>query len=133
MKLPAELERIKLPKKDKDALIGLKRRTGIGQWNVLCRWAFLLSLAEPKKVHDREVTADSNVEMGWKTFGGEHDQLCLHLLVERCLADGLPTDGQTLSRQFRLHLNRGISHLASTGKIKSVGDLLELALSPDSS
>lgn len=128
MKLPTELERVKLPKKDKDALIALKRRTGIGQWNVLCRWAFLLSLAEPKLPQDREVVTDSNVEMGWKTFGGEHDQLCLHLLVERCLADGLQTDGQTLTRQFKLHLNRGIGYLASTGKIKDISDLLVLGV-----
>ena len=31
----------------KDQLIRLKMRTGISQWNILCRWAFCLSLQQP--------------------------------------------------------------------------------------
>lgn len=125
MKTPNELERIRLPQKDKESLIRLKARTGIGNWNTLCRWAFLLSLAEPKVPKDQEIATDSNVEMGWKTFAGEHDQLMLHLLVERCLQDGLPTDPKTLGGQFRLHLHRGIAYLATKGKITNVADLVQ--------
>ena len=127
MKLPAELERIRLSQKDKDALIALKRRTGIGQWNILCRWALLLSLAEPKVPKSKEIVADSNIEMGWKTFGGEYDQLLLHLLAERCLADGLPADAKSLVRHFKLHLHRGIGYLSAKGKVSDICGLLELA------
>ena len=35
------------PSQAKEQLIRLKTRTGIPQWNILCRWAFCLSLAEP--------------------------------------------------------------------------------------
>ena len=131
MKLPNELERIRLSQKDKDALSHLKRRTGIGHWNILCRWAFMMSLAEPKIPKDKEVVTDSNLEMGWKTFGGEFDQLYFHLLVERCLADGIPPDSQSLARQFKLHLNRGIGYLAARGKITEISDLLEIAVEND--
>ncbi len=127
MRLPDELERIRLPQKDKEALIRLKSRTGIGNWNTLCRWAFLVSLAEPKLPKSQEIVADSNVEMGWKTFAGEHDQLMLHLLVERCLGDGLPTDAQTLAHQFRLHLHRGIAYLSTKGKVGDIADLVRMA------
>lgn len=127
MRVPDELERIRLPQKDKDSLIRLKSRTGIGNWNTLCRWAFLVSLAEPKAPKSQAIVADSNVEMGWKTFAGEHDQLMLHLLVERCLRDGLPTDHQSLAEQFKLHLHRGIAYLATKGKIGGIADLVRMA------
>ena len=32
----------------------------------------------------------------------------------------------TLNRQFRLHLHRGISSLATPNKIRGIGDLVEL-------
>ena len=130
LKLPVELERIRLPQKDKDALIALKRRTGIGHWNVLCRWAFLLSLSEPKTPKMKELAADSNIDMGWKTFGGEYDQLLLHLLVERCLVDGLPTESHMLATQFKLHLHRGLGYLSTKGKISSISDLVKTARFP---
>ena len=41
------LRQIRLSSQAKEQLIRLKTRTGIGQWNILCRWAFCLSLAEP--------------------------------------------------------------------------------------
>ncbi|WP_077953634.1 DndE family protein [Salmonella enterica] len=40
------IEHVRLSEKAKQQLITLKRRTGIDNWNVLCRWAFCLSLAE---------------------------------------------------------------------------------------
>ena len=128
MKFPAGLDRVKLPQKDKNALISLKRRTGIGQWNTLCRWAFLLSLAEPKIPKSKEIIDDSNVEMDWKTFAGEYDQLLFHLLVERCLNDGLATDAQSLVHQLKLHLHRGIGYLAVRGKIADIRNLLQISL-----
>ena len=41
---------------------------------------------------------------------------------------GLPIDEDTVSKYFRLNLERGISHLCGTGFIKSVDDLLGLAV-----
>jgi len=130
MKLPTELERIRLSQKEKDALVTLKRRTGIGQWNVLCRWAFLLSLAERKAPKTQEIISDSNIEMGWKTFGGEYDQLFLHLLIERCLADGISTEQSSLVCQFRIHLQRGISYLSAKGKITNIRNIIQLVKLP---
>jgi len=130
MKLPTELERIRLSQKEKDALVTLKRRTGIVQWNVLCRWAFLLSLAERKVPKTQEIISDSNIEMAWKTFGGEYDQLFLHLLIERCLADGISTEQSSLVRQFRIHLQRGISYLSAKGKITNIRNIIQLVTLP---
>ena len=67
--MPPEI--IKVSKRGRDQLIALKRRTGIDQWNVVCRWALCSSLAEPTSVPDTKVATDSNVEMSWATFAGD--------------------------------------------------------------
>lgn len=110
----------------KDQLIRLKGRTGIQQWNILCRWALCYSLREPTPPADIDIPADSNVELSWHVFGGEHHELYDALVIQRCLDDGLGTDPATLARQFRLHLHRGIAYLAATNFIRSRADLLAL-------
>ena len=122
-------ESIRLSSGARDKLSTLKRRTGLQQWNILCRWAFCLSLAEKSMPSRAEIPADSNVEMTWRTFAGaEGSEILAAALKARCLRDGLPTDDATLAREFRLHLNRGIGYLSTAGKIKSLPNLLALAL-----
>ncbi len=121
------LKQIRLSAQAKDQLIRLKARTGIGQWNILCRWAFCLSLRQPAPPTPVEIPADSNVEMTWQVFGGEGQELYLALLKERCAADGLGTTPDVLARQFRLHLHRGISYLATPHAVRSIADLVRLA------
>jgi DNA sulfur modification protein DndE len=94
----------------------------------LCRWAFCLSLRQPTPPTPIEVPADSNVEMTWQVFGGEPHELYLALLKERCEADGMGTSEDTLARQFRLHLHRGINYLATPQAIRSIADLVRLSL-----
>jgi len=120
------VKQIRLSTHAKEQLIRLKTRTGISQWNILCRWAFCLSLSEQTPPTPIEIPADSNVEMTWTVFGGEWHELYLALLKERCVRDGLGTSAETLNRQLRLHLHRGIGYLATPNKIRSVGDLVSL-------
>ena len=75
-----------------------------------------------------EIPADSNVEMSWHVFGGEYHELYSALLKERCTRDGLATDSETLNRQFRLHLHRGISYLATPNKVRNIADLVGMAV-----
>jgi DNA sulfur modification protein DndE len=118
------LDTIRLSQKAKDQLIKLKRNTGLMQWNVLCRWAFCLSLAEESVPPSARIPADSSVEMTWKVFGGKYEALYLALLRQRCHKDGLGLDDETLATQFRLHLHRGIGYLAADRDIRSLGDLM---------
>jgi DNA sulfur modification protein DndE len=122
------IKQVRLSAQAKEQLIRLKGKTGIGQWNVLCRWAFCLSLKQPSPPSPVEVPADSNVEMSWQVFGGEAAELYLALLKERCQRDGLGTAEDVLARQFRLHLHRGIGYLAAPHIVRSVADLVRLAL-----
>ncbi|MCY4211964.1 MAG: DNA sulfur modification protein DndE [Gammaproteobacteria bacterium] len=121
------LENIRLSNETKDRLSNLKRKTGLSQWNILCRWAFCLSIAEKSLPQQVDIVTDSNVEMSWRTFAGAgNEELLMALLKVRCLQDDLPIDGQTLVKQFKLHLHRGVGYLSTTGKIKSLSDLLSL-------
>src|SRR5262245_6020043 len=122
------IKQVRLSGQAKDQLIRLKTRTGITQWNILCRWAFCLSLRQPSPPTPVEVPADSNVEMTWQVFGGEAHELYLALLKERCEQDGLGTSDDVLAKQFRLHLHRGIGYLATPHAIKSIADLVRLVL-----
>ena len=117
------LEHIHLSQKAKDQLIKLKKITGIKNWNILCRWAFCISLAEPTIPPHAKIPIDSNVEMTWKVFGGQYEDIYLALLKERCKRDALTLDEQTLSTHFRLHLHRGIGYLAADKNIRNITSL----------
>ena len=122
------LKQIRLSVQDKEKLSRLKGKTGIQNWNVLCRWALCFSLKEPSIPVEVEQPADSNVEMSWMTFGGENYNIYEALIKARCIKDGLPTDDATLTKYFKLHLSRGISYLSGTNMIKSLEDLILLSV-----
>ena len=124
------IKQFRLSSQAKEQLIRLKTRTGIGQWNILCRWAFCFSLREPTPPAPIDVPADSNVEMTWPVFAGEQHELYLALLKERCHRDGVELSDKELNRQFRLHLHRGIAYLAAPNTIRSIADLVRLSLTP---
>ena len=122
------IKQFKVSTQAKEQLIRLKTRTGIAHWNVVCRWAFCLSLRQPSPPTALDVVADSNVEMSWPVFGGDAHEVYLALLKERCERDGLGSSYEVLARQFRLHLHRGIGYLAAPQAIRSIADLIELAM-----
>ena len=124
------IEHIRLSRQAKDQLIKLKRVTGIEHWNVLCRWAFCVSLAEQSVPPPAKIPADSNVEMSWRVFGGRHADLYFALLKERCLQDGLDLDPETLAQQFRLHLHRGVAYLFGNKQLRKIDDFITLAVLP---
>ena len=123
------LERFRLSQTAKNQLVRLKQHTKIEQWNILCRWAFCRSLAEPTIPSPFAIPADSNLEMTWRVFGGEMSDILLVALKQRCHNDGLETDKATLSLQFRLHLHRGIGYLVGDNRLKKVEDLVTLFIS----
>jgi DNA sulfur modification protein DndE len=128
------IKQIRIASQAKDQLVRLKSKTGISQWNILCRWAFCISLAEETPPTPVEIPSDSNVEMTWHVFGGEYHEVYLALLKERCIVDGIDiTDDAAVNRQFRLHLHRGLGYLATPNRIRSAADLVATATASDSS
>ena len=120
------LDRIRFSQQARDQLIKLKRQTGLQHWNTICRWAFCASLAEKTAPSAITITLDSSLEMEWTTFGGEHQEIYLALLKQRCVKDGFGSDIKTLSNQLRLHLHRGLGRLAADSNINGIGPLLRL-------
>ena len=119
---------VRLSQHAKDHLSRLKGKTGIKNWNVLCRWALCYSLSEKTIPTDIQIIADSNLDMSWYTFAGEYSERYDALMKAWCIEMGLPTDNATIVKYFYLNLERGISHLCGTGFIKNIDDLLSLAI-----
>lgn len=122
------IKQIKLSTQSKDRLSRLKGKTGIKNWNVLCRWAICYSLKEDTIPMDIPIALDSNLEMSWYTFGGEYSELYESLIKAWCIKKGLSLDEETILKYFRLHLERGIAYLSGTNFIKNLNDLLNLVL-----
>ncbi|MCC6782323.1 MAG: DNA sulfur modification protein DndE [Planctomycetes bacterium] len=120
------METVTVSQRGKEQLVQLKRRTGIKNWNVLCRWALAASLAEPSVPPRANIPADSSVEMTWKVFAGEHADVIAAALRLRCHRDGLGTDDNTVATYFKLHLHRGLGYLFADRGLQSIGDLVRV-------
>ncbi len=120
------IETIKVSEKAKIQLITLKRRTGIENWNVLCRWAFCTSIREKKPLPNENIITDSSIEMTWKTFAGADEDLYMALLIQRAKQDDIEIDKHSINQYFKLHLHRGISYL-NNANTESIEKLLLLS------
>lgn len=126
------IETVRITKQGRDQLSKLKSRTGIGQWNILCRWALCLSLGESSR--PRPLSAGERpIEIAWKTFGGEYADLYLALVTQRCARDGLGTTEQVVADELHAHIHRGIAYLAGDPNVKTIEALITKAtdLRPD--
>jgi DNA sulfur modification protein DndE len=118
---------VRVSEKAKHQLLTLKRRTGILQWNVLCRWALLASLAERTIPPHEEIVTDSNVEMSWKTFAGTLDEAITAVVRQRAHEDQIAED--QLPQFFKIHLHRGIAYLLNGAQ--DLRGLIAMVGSPD--
>ncbi|WP_054178971.1 DNA sulfur modification protein DndE [Trabulsiella odontotermitis] len=119
------IEHVRLSEKAKQQLITLKRRTGIENWNVLCRWAFCLSLSEKAIPPHEDIMTDSSVEMTWKTFSGEQSEIYLALLKQRVYEDYKDhPETVDMNYLFKLHLHRGISYMLN--RVHNLDDMIFL-------
>jgi DNA sulfur modification protein DndE len=121
------IDNIRLGQQARDQLIRLKRITGIDNWNVLCRWAFCLSMADKNPPPRLKTGGDAAVEMTWKTFAGEHADVYLALLIDRAHQETKAVDREALSELARVHVIRGIGFLTARRQLNSIGDLLQTA------
>jgi DNA sulfur modification protein DndE len=125
------IETVRVSERGKNQLITLKRKTGIQNWNVLCRWALCLSLGDRSTPPQEKRQTDSSIEMSWKVFGGTHADVYLAIMIQRCKQDGLELSNKTLNEQFRIHLHRGIAFLSTDSKLKEVAHLLQLVMNDE--
>jgi len=122
------IETVRLNGRARNQLVTLKRKTGVENWNILCRWALCASLAEEHAPREGTVGGEVGIEMTWRTFGGEYADVYMGLLKQRCIRDGLDTTQEILAEQLRLHLHRGIGYLVSKKELASIDDLTRISL-----
>jgi DNA sulfur modification protein DndE len=97
---------IRLSEKQKQQLIILKRKTGIENWNVLCRWALCMSLADPTVPPKEDIPSDSNIEMTWRTLCGEYDQTYKAIIL---FYKNNSKQNMSLIELIKIHISRGLN------------------------
>lgn len=122
MKPPCET--LRLGKQSRDNLIKIKRVTGIEHWNIICRWAFLVSIREPTRPVLPPESTEGGVEIAWKVFAGDLADVlasltCLRMQEEESTAE---YDG---SAAIRAHVTRGLGYLASGTDTRSIADFFK--------
>ena len=122
------IDNIRLSQQSRDQLIRLKRITGIDSWNVLCRWAFCLSIADKNPPPRSKLGGDGAVEMTWKTFAGEYADIYLAMLIHRAREEARPGNRESLSELVRVHITRGIGFLTARRQLNGISDLLEITI-----
>jgi DNA sulfur modification protein DndE len=113
------IETVRISQRGREILINAKKRTGIDQWNILCRWAFSASLAVETPPKPNKSTEDSNIEIAWKVFGGQASELLTALLAVRRKADSNASK-MTEAEYFRAHLERGIGYLQNVKSLEQL-------------
>lgn len=120
------IETIRLSQVARDQLVQMKRHSGLKQWNVLCRWAYCLSLAEASAPRRQPVPGDSNVEMTWRTFGGVDESVFANLAQCRHARESdLELEA---ADHFRLHLHRGIGYLSGDRDRRTIDALVRMVI-----
>jgi len=106
MKPPVET--IRLGKQSRDQLAKIKRSTGIENWNVICRWAFCVSIKELSDPSTKRSSTEDGVEISWKVFAGEYGTVYSAILALRT------PSGLDQGAQLHAHIRRGLGYLASS-------------------
>ena len=105
------VENIRVSQRSREILINLKRKTGIANWNVICRWGFCDSLANQNRPVPVVGQMDSSIDMSWDTLSGDISEALLAAFEVRAAKDGISKDKHERASYFRSHLERGIGQL----------------------
>ena len=139
-----ELRSFRFSKETKLQLNRLRRRTGIGTYNVLCRWALCYSLANQtsadltnrKLKPTAKENADFNnetrgtflqnevaLEIDWRTLGGQYREVIVATIKQHCIEKGLGVDLKNVQNQVKSHIESGIKQLVSLDTLKKIEDM----------
>ena len=116
------VQNIRVSQRGKEALQRLKNRTGIENWNVLCRWAVSASLGMDTPPPRWIAQEESNIDMDWKTFAGDQADILSALIYQSAEKHG-ESKPEALSAFFRAHLERGINAIQNVKKLSDIAQL----------
>jgi DNA sulfur modification protein DndE len=116
------VQNIRVSQRGKEALQRLKNRTGIENWNVLCRWAVSASLGMDTPPPRWIAQEESNIDMDWKTFAGDQADILSALIYQSAEKHG-ESKPEALPAFFSAHLERGINAIQNVRKLSDVTQL----------
>ena len=108
----------------KSSLTRIKTITGISNWNVICRWAFCLSLKQTSLPREVEEKLDG-VEIDYDTLVGKNKSIYTQLLINNLVAHKVVVDKKNLTKYLYAHVNRGVN-IIYTNKLKDILGLFKL-------
>lgn len=112
---------VRISTRGREILIKLKRYTGIGQWNTLCRVAYCYSLAIATEPAQAPEKGDIALEIEWPTFAGPIKSELASLTISRAvIAEIAPND---IAKYVRGHIERGLSAIQNA---RSLGELMAI-------
>lgn len=105
------IERVRINAQGKNQLVQIKRRTGIEQYNVICRYALLLSFAEKSIPPSENGTSSNGIEIDWKVFCGGETKLYENMVIQRCIEEKKEVNDANVKECLTLHIHRGLAYL----------------------
>ena len=123
-KLEFNIDIVKTTINTKNILGRIKAKTGIQNWNTICRWGFCHSLKQntlPRLVDEKF----DGIEMTYETFSGKYSDIYLALLINNLKAHNTPINSTNLNGYLKAHINRGVNILYNF-KIKNITNMLGL-------
>lgn len=109
---------VRISTRGREILIKLKRYTGIGQWNTLCRIAYCYSLAIGTEPTHASEKGDCALEIEWSTFCGPLKAELAALTAWHASQNA--SSPQDVAKYVRAHVERGL------GAIQNARSLAEL-------
>ena len=125
---PIKIESLKISDRAFLDITQIKSKTRIDTMNIICRWAFNISLSSDLPPPPFAKEDKINKEIDWKIFAGDYEYLITALLKNRLNQDKMKITNETMSDQLRLHVQRGLSLIAAQKNIKNIEDFIELSL-----
>lgn len=114
------VDNIRLGKQSRDQLVKIKRNTGIETWNIVCRWAFAVSLREETSPPHEKTSKEDGVELTWKVFAGDYSEIIAAMLKADLIARQTNNPELEANSLLHAHIRRGLGFLASGSEVRTI-------------
>ena len=119
-----KIDSIKTSSNVKIALTRIKSITRIPTWNVICRWAFCLSLKQTSLPREVDEKLDG-VEIDYDILVGKNKTIYTQLLINNLIKHKVELNKRNLIKYLNAHINRGVNIIYNY-KLKDIAGLMKL-------
>jgi DNA sulfur modification protein DndE len=106
----------------RNSLTRIKTITGIPNWNIICRWAFCLSLKQTSLPREVDEKLDG-IEIDYDILVGKNKSIYTQLLINNLISHKVEIDRKNLTKYLYAHVNRGVN-IIYTNKLKDISGLM---------